>query len=58
MLTTYWFLAINIVIYISANKVYVMLSYVMLCYVMFVILVRPHGSTFSFYIFNDIQHLT
>jgi len=35
-----------------------MLSYVMLCYVMFVILVRPHGSTFSFYIFNDIQHLT
>ena len=25
MLTTYWFLAINIVIYISANKVYVML---------------------------------
>ena len=29
MLTTYWFLAIKIVIYISANKVYVM--YVMLC---------------------------
>ena len=25
MLITYWFLAINIVIYISANKVYVML---------------------------------
>ena len=25
MLTTYWFLALNIVIYISANKVYVML---------------------------------
>ena len=30
MLTT--FLAINIVIYISANKVYVMLCYVMLCF--------------------------
>jgi len=28
MLTTYSFLAINIVIYISANKFYVMLCYV------------------------------
>ena len=34
MLTTYWFLAINIVIYISANKVYGMF---MLCYVMFML---------------------
>ena len=27
MLTTYWVLAINIVIYISANKVYVMFMF-------------------------------
>ena len=30
MLTTYWVVAINNVIYISANKVYVMLCYVYL----------------------------
>ena len=56
--TTYWFLAINIVIYISANKVYVMLSYVMLCYVMLCLLyLCDHMDQLSHFIYLMIFNI-